>query len=148
MGTNTEKDKIFIQVKGIGFTFLCSKEMKQNFVSPALLSFFNLEKEQMYSFLENDIKEVNTKPIYDSLQPFLPDYVSTICTNNVFHYIGKQVARCMDNKLRVCKKFMFGFEHEGCTFTFPFLLDKSLDKPAILGRESLTHITKTVMKQK
>ena len=31
---------------------------------------------------------------------------------------------------------------------FTFLLDKNLDKVAILGRESLSYITKTVMKQK
>ena len=43
---------------------------------------------------------------------------------------------------------MLIFEHEGYTFFFPFLLDKNLDKPAILGRESLSYITKTVMKQK
>lgn len=88
------------------------------------------------------------KPAYDNLQPFLPDYVDFISTNDVFHYVGKKVGRCKDNKLRVCKVFMFGFEHEGCTFSFLFLLDKSLDKPAILGKESLNHITKTVMKHK
>ena len=85
----------------------------------------------MYSLSENNIGEVNTNPVYDNLQPFLPDYVDSISTNDVFHYVGKKVGRCKDNKLRA-----------------PFLLDKSLDKPAILGKESLNHITKTVMKHK
>ena len=102
----------------------------------------------MYSLPENNIGEVNTNPVYDNLQPFLPDYVDSISTNDVFHYVGKKVGRCNDNKLRVCKSFMLGFEHEGCTFSFPFLLDKSLDEPAILGRESFNRIIKTVMKQK
>ena len=102
----------------------------------------------MYSLPENNIREVNTNLVYDNLQPFLPDYVDSISTNDVFHYVGKKVGRCNDNKLRVCKVFIFEFEYEGCTFSFPFLLDKSLNKPAILGRESLNHITKTVMKHK
>ena len=122
--------------------------MKQNLISPAFLAFFNLGKGQMYSLSENNIREVNTKPAYDNLQPFLPEYVDSISTNDVFHYIGKKVGRCKDNKLRVCKAFMLGFEYEGCTFSFPFLLDKSLDEPAILGRESFNRIIKTVMKQK
>lgn len=145
---DTERYEIFIHVKGTGFTFLLDKRMKHNFISPAFLAFFNLEERQMYSLPENNIGEVNTNPVYDNLQPFLPDYVDSISTNDVFHYVGKKVGRCNDNKLRVCKSFMLGFEHEGCTFSFPFLLDKSLDESAILGRESFNRIIKTVMKQK
>ena len=148
MGMNTEKNEIFIQVKGIGFTFLIDKRMKHNLISPAFLAFFNLGEKQMYSLSENNIREVNTKPAYDNLKPFLPEYVDSISTNDVFHYVGKKVGRCRDNKLKVCKVFMLGFEYEGCTFSFPFLLDKSLDEPAILVKESLNHITKTVMKHK
>ena len=141
-------NEIFIQVKGIGFTFLIDKRMKHNLISPAFLAFFNLGEKQMYSLSENNIREVNTKPAYDNLQPFLPEYVDSISSNDVFHYVGKKVGRCRDNKLKVCKVFMLGFEYEGCTFSFPFLLDKSLDEPAILGRESFNRIIKTVMKQK
>lgn len=68
--------------------------------------------------------------------------------NNVFHYVGKKAGRCKDNKLRVCKVFMLEFEYEGCTFSFPFLLDKSLKTPAILGLESFNHIIRIVMKPK
>lgn len=143
-----EKDEIFIQIKGIGFTVLHDKRMKHNLISPAFLAFFNLGGRQMYSLPENNIREVNTELAYDNLQPFLPEYVDSISTNDVLHYVGKKVGRCEDNKLRVCKVFRLGFEHEGCTFSFPFLLDKSLDKPAILGNESLNHIIKTVMKHK
>uniref|UniRef100_A0AB33JEM1 Uncharacterized protein n=1 Tax=Prevotella sp. GTC17262 TaxID=3236797 RepID=A0AB33JEM1_9BACT len=141
-------NEIFIQIKGIGFTFLLDKRIKHNLISPTFLAFFNLGGRQMYSLPENNIGKVNTKPAYDNLLPFLPDYVDSISTNDVFHYVGKKVGRCKDNKLRVCKVFKFGFEHEECTFSFPFLLDKSLDKSAILGRESLNHIIKTVMKHK
>ena len=143
-----EKNEIFIQIKGIGFTFLLDRKMKHNLISPAFLAFFNLGGRQMYSLSESNIREVNTRPVYDNLQPFLPDYVGSISTNDVFHYVGKKVGRCKDNKLRVCKVFMLGFEHKECTFSFPFLLDKSLDEPAILGKESLNYIIKTVMKHK
>lgn len=138
-------EKIFVEIKGFGFTFLIDKRMKHNLISPAFLAFFNFGGRQMYSLSENNIGEVNTKPTYDNLKPFLPDYVDSISTNDVFYYTGKKVGRCKDNKLRVCKVFKFGFELEGCTFSFPFLLDKKLDKPAILGRKSLSYITKTVM---
>lgn len=148
MGMNTEKNEIFIQVKGIGFTFLLDKRMKHNLISPAFLAFFNLEERQMYSLPENNIGEVNTNPVYDNLQPFLPDYVDSISTNDVFHYVGKKVGRCKDNKLRVCKVFRLGFEHEGCTFSFPFILDKSLDVPAMLGREAFNRINKMLMSYK
>lgn len=141
-------EKIFVEIKGIGFTFLIDKRMKHNLISPAFLAFFNLGEKQMYSLSDNNIRDVNTKPAYDNLQPFLPEYADSINFNNVFHYVGKKVGRCKDNKLRICKVFMLEFEYEGYTFSFPFLLDKSLDKPAILGRESLNHITKTVMKHK
>lgn len=139
---------IFVQIKDLGFTFLLDKRMKHNLISPTFLAFFNLGERQMYSFPIDNIREMNTKPAYDNLQPFLPEYVDFININNVFHYVGKKVGRCKDNKLRVCKVFMLEFEYEGSTFSFPFLLDKSLNKPAILGRESLSHIIKTVIKQK
>lgn len=141
-------DEIFIEIKGIGFTFLIDKRIRHNLISPALLAFFNLRKGQMYSFSIDNIREVNTKPVYDSSLPFLSDYVNAISFGDVFHYVGKKVERCSDNKLRLCKVFMFGFEYEGCTFSFPFLLDKSLDKPALIGEESFNQIIKSVMKQK
>lgn len=141
-------NEIFIHIKGIGFTFLLDQRMKHNLISPAFLAFFNLRKRQMYSLPKNNMREVNTKPAYNHLQPFLPEYVDSISTHDVFHFVGKKVGRCKDNKLRICKVFRFGFECEGCTFSFPFLLDKSLDKSAILGKESLNHIIKTVMKHK
>lgn len=68
---NTEKDEIFIQAKGIGFTFLLDKRMKHNLISPAFLAFFNLGERQMYALPIDNIREVNTKPAYNNLQPFL-----------------------------------------------------------------------------
>lgn len=70
-------EKIFVEIKGIGFTFLIDKRMKHNLISPAFLAFFNLGEKQMYSLSENNIREVNTKPICGNLQPFLPEYVDS-----------------------------------------------------------------------
>lgn len=113
-------NEIFIHIKGIGFTFLLDKKMKHNLIGPAFLAFFNLRKRQTYSLPKNNMREVNTKPAYNHLQPFLPEYVDSISTNDVFHYVGKKVGRCKDNKLRICKVFRFGFEYEGYTFSFSF----------------------------
>lgn len=117
-------NEIFIQVKGVGFTFLLDKRMKHNLISPALLAFFNLG-------------EISS--------PFLSDYVDSVNFGEIFHYVGKKVGRCRDNKLRVCKVFMLGFEYEGYTFSFPFLLDNSLDEPAILGLKSYNKLTRLTL---
>lgn len=143
-----QNKKIFIHVKGVGFTILTNKRMKHNLISPAFMAFFNLGERQLYSPLENNIREVNTNPVYDKLQPFLPDYVNSISTKDMFHYVGKKIGICRNKRLRFYKVFLFKFEYEGHTFSFPFLLDKNLGVPAILGRESLNHIIETVMKQK
>lgn len=135
-----QNEEILIQVKGIGFTFLIDKRMKHNLISPALLAFFNLRKGQMYSLPIDNIREVNTKPTYNSSLPFLPDYVNAISFDDVFHYVGKKIGRCSDNKLRECKVFRLVFEYEECTFSFLFLLDKNLDKPALIGEESFKQI--------
>lgn len=146
---NTKQaNELFIQVKGVGFAALIDKRIKHNLISPAFLVFFNLGERRMYSLPMSNIGEVNTKPTYDHSQPFLPGYVNAISANDVFHYMGKKLGRCKDAKLRICKVFRLGFEHEGHTFSFPFMLDKSLDGAVLLGKEAINRITKTVMKQK
>lgn len=138
----------FIQVKGVGFAALTDKRIKHNFISPAFLAFFNLGERRMYSLPMSKIGEVNTRLTYDHSQPFLPDYVNAISANDVFHYVGKKLGRGKDDKLRICNVFKLEFEYEGCTFSFPFLLDKSLNEAVLLGKEAINRITKTVMKQK
>ena len=147
MTTRRDEVEIFIQISGVGFEFLVDKRMKHNLINPALLAFFNLGKKQKYLFSNNIITEVSTKPEYDKSNPFNPDYVNSINVDDLFHYIGKKLGRCRDNKLRICKVFMLEFEYEGCNFTFPFLLDNSLDIPAILGLDSYNKLIKTVMDQ-
>ena len=135
---NTERYEIFIQVKGTGFTFLLDKRMMHNFISPAFLAFFNLGEKRIYPSLNDKTGDVDAKSADDSIPPFLCEY--SISTEDIFRYIGKKVGRCKDNKLRTCKVFMLEFEYDGSAFSFPFLLDKSLVEPAILGGKSIDKI--------
>lgn len=64
--------------------------MKHNLIGPAFLAFFNLRKRQMYSLPKNNMREVNTKPAYNHLQPFLPEYVDSISTNDVVPLCGEE----------------------------------------------------------
>ena len=74
-------------------------------LSACILAFFNLGRKQTYSLIENNIGEVNTRPVYNNSQPFLPEYVDATNAADVFHYVGKKVSKCCDNRLRLCKVF-------------------------------------------
>ena len=142
-----ETNEIFIQIKGIGFTFLLDKRVKHNFISPAFLAFFKPMEKQVCSLPTNNIMEVDTK-LTDSYRlpfPFGDEY--NISFDNIFHYVGKKVGICIDNKLRMRKVFMLKFEYGGYTFSFPFFLEKSLNVPAILRPKSFNQMIEKVMKK-
>ena len=127
------KAKILIQVKDVGFTFLLDKRMKHNLISPTFLAFFKIGK-QRDSLLNNDIGEVNIKPEYNNSFPFLLSYVDSISLEDTFHYVGKKVVWCSDNKFRECKAVKFNFEYEGHPYSELFCIDKSVEEDyAILG---------------
>ena len=127
------KAKILIQVKDVGFTFLLDKRMKHNLISPTFLAFFKTDK-QKDSLLNNGIGEVNVKPKYNPSLPFLPAYVDSISLEDIFHYVGKKVVWCSDNKFRECKAVKLNFEYEGHPYSELFFVDKSVEEDyAILG---------------
>ena len=127
------KAKILIQVKDVGFTFLLDKRMKHILISPTFLAFFKIGK-QRDSLLNNDIGEVNIKPEYNNSFPFLLSYVDSISLEDTFHYVGKKVVWCSDNKFRECKAVKFNFEYEGHPYSELFFIDKSVEEDyAILG---------------
>ena len=127
------KAKIRIQVKGGCFTFLLDKRMKHNLISPTFLAFFKTDK-QRNSLLNNDIEAISTKPEYNSSLPFLPSYVNSISLEDTFHYVGKKVVWCSDNKFRECKAVKFNFEYEEHPYSELFFVDKSVEENyAILG---------------
>ena len=127
------KAKILIQVKDVGFTFLLDKRMKHNLISPTFLAFFKIDK-QRDSLLKNGIEAVSTKPEYNNSLPFLPAYVDSISLEDTFHYVGKKVIWCSDNKFRECKAVKLNFEYEGHPYSELFFVDKSAEEGyAILG---------------
>ena len=118
------KAKILIQVKDVGFTFLLDKRMKHNLISPTFLAFFKTDKQRDLLW-NNDIEAVSTKSEYNSSLPFLPSYVNSISLEDTFHYVGKKVVWCSDNKFRECK---------GHPYSELFFIDKSVEEDyAILG---------------
>ena len=128
-----DKRSLFIHIKGIGFTFLLDKRMKHNLISPTFLAFFKIGK-QRDSLLNNDIGEVNIKPEYNNSFPFLLSYVDSISLEDTFHYVGKKVVWCSDNKFRECKAVKFNFEYERHPYSELFFIDKSVEEDyAILG---------------
>ena len=127
------KAKILIQVKDVGFTFLLDKRMKHNLISPTFLAFFKTDKQRDLLW-NNDIEAVSTKSEYNSSLPFLPSYVNSISLEDTFHYVGKKVVWCSDNKFRECKAVKFNFEYEGHPYSELFFIDKSVEEDyAILG---------------
>ena len=128
-----ETNNIYVHVKGLGFTFLLDKRMKYNLISPIFLAFFKTDK-QRDSLLNNGIGAVSTKPEYNNSLPFLPAYVDSISLEDTFHYVGKKVVWCSDNKFRECKAVKLNFEYEGHPYSELFFIDKSIEENyAILG---------------
>ena len=77
---------------------------------------------------------LNTSCEYNSSLPFLPSYVNSISLEDTFHYVGKKVVWCSDNKFRECKAVKLNFEYEGHPYSELFFIDKSVEEDyAILG---------------
>ena len=84
--------------------------------------------------MNNDIEAVSTKPEYNNSLPFLPAYVDSISLKDIFHYVGKKIVWCSDNKFRECKAVKLNFEYEGHPYSELFFIDKSIEENyAILG---------------
>ena len=128
-----ETNNIYVHVKSLGFTFLLDKRMKHNLINPIFLAFFKTDK-QRDSLLNNGIGKVNVKPEYNNSLPFLSAYVDSISLEDTFHYVGKKVVWCSDNKFRECKAVKLNFEYEGHPYSELFFVDKSVEEDyAILG---------------
>lgn len=132
INNHKELNSIYVEIRGLGFTFLLDKRMKHNLISPTFLAFFKIDK-QRDSLLNNGIEAVSTKPEYNNSLPFLPAYVDSISLEDTFHYVGKKVIWCSDNKFRECKAVKLNFEYEGHPYSELFFVDKSLLGTAILS---------------
>ena len=132
---NTEKDKIFIQVKSIGFTFLLDKKMKHNLINPDFLNFFKEEypaTEEEYQANQMAVEKLMRES--EDAFPILPEHLKIYHFKGVYREVGHKVVKCSDNKLRRCKAIKFNFEYERHPYSELFFVDKSVEEDcAILG---------------
>ena len=126
-------EDVFITIQNVGFCFDLDKNIRHNLISPALLEFFNVK----------DIEKADTNALNDRSSQVLPDIFS-IRLEYPFRIVGKELGRCHDKMLRMCKIAKFDFVYEGCTFSFPFLIDNSLEKPALLSMDSFRKMARRV----
>lgn len=135
MDMNTEKDKIFIQVKSIGFTFLLDKKMKHNLINPDFLNFFKEEypaTEEEYQANQMAVEKLMRES--EDAFPILPEHLKIYHFKGVYREVGHKVVKCSDNKLRRCKAIKFNFEYERHPYSELFFVDKSVEEDcAILG---------------
>ena len=132
---------IFIQVRGLGFTFLLDNKMKHNLINPDFLSFFK-EKypptEEEYQANQMAVEKIMRES--GDAFPILPENLKQYFFKDVYKKAGCKVVRCSDNKLKQCKAVIFNFEYKGETYSELFFIDESLfSKPkinAILSKDS------------
>lgn len=120
-------NEIFIQVKGIGFTFLIDKKIKYSMISPTFLNFFK-EKypptEEEYQANQMAVEKI-MRESKDAF-PILPENLKQYFFKDVYKITGCKVVRCSNNKLRKCKSIIFNFEYNGKAYSELFYIDQSL----------------------
>lgn len=126
---------IFIQIRGLGFTFLLDNKMKHNLISPDFLNFFK-EKypatKEEYQANQMAVEKLMRES--EDTFPILPEHLKNYHFKGVYREVGYKVVKCSDNKLRRCKAIKFNFEHEGHPYSEIFYIDKSVEEDyAILG---------------
>ena len=130
---NIKMKKIFIQIKGAGFTFLLDSRLKYSLVNPTLLNLFK----EGYPPTEEEY-QANMKAVEEFMRQnpttfILPNHLKLYLFKDVYKEVGNKVVRCNDNKLRRCKAVKLNFEYEGQSYSELFYIDKELTVAAILG---------------
>lgn len=127
MTTRKDEIEVFIQVKGLGFTFLLDKRMKHNLINPVFLGFFKEEyptTDEEYQTNQMAVEKLMKES--EEAFPILPEHLKTYHFKGVYKKVGYKVVKCSDNKLRRCKAAIFNFEYEGHSYSDIFYIDKSL----------------------
>lgn len=135
MTIRKDEIEIFIQVKGLGFTFCFDNKMKHNLINSDFLNFFK-EKypatEEEYQANQVAINKLMRES--EDAFPILPDSLKIYHFKGVYRKVGHKVVKCSDNKLRRCKTIKFNFEYNGHLYSELFFVDKSVEGDyAILG---------------
>ena len=112
---------IFIQVKGMGFTFLIDTSSKYNLLAPCFADFFYEEYPSSRERMECD-DWVNPNPTQEESKQ-APLYLFT----DVFHRKGgiKKI-KCKDGINRGCEQVILKFEHDSKSYSELFYVDHSL----------------------
>lgn len=131
---NIMQRELFVKVKNVGFGFGVNAKRKRNYVHPTFLSFFNIAAKPCHMNTGDEMVPDNGIIHLENIEPM--DF------SEAFHYCGKQLALCHDNKLRKCRMYRITFEYESRVQALPFVVDKSLTVPGLLGKVAIESLMK------
>ena len=126
---STMQNEIYVEVRNVGFGFGVDAKRKRNYVHPTFLSFFNFAATPCHMNTSDEMVPDDGIIHLENIEPM--DF------SEAFHFCGKQLALCHDNKLRICRMYRITFECEGRVQTLPFVADKSLTVPGLLGKVAI-----------
>ena len=131
---STMQNEIYVEVRNVGFGFGVDAKRKRNYVHPAFLSFFNIAAMPCHMNTNDEMVPDDGIIHLENIEPM--DF------SEAFHFCGKQLALCHDNKLRKCCMYRITFECEGRVQTLPFVVDKSLTVSGLLGKVAIKSLMK------
>lgn len=122
-------NELYVEVQNFGFCFGVDVMRKRNYVHPAFLSFFNIEATPCHMNTSDEIVPDDGIIHLENIEP--------MNFSDAFHYCGKKLALCNNNKLRICRMYRITFECEDRIQTLLFVVDKSLTVPGLLGKSAM-----------
>ena len=131
---STMQNEIYVEVWNVGFGFGVDAKRKRNYVHPAFLSFFSFAAKPYHMNTSDEMVPDDGIIHLENIEPM--DF------SEAFHFCGKQLALCHDNKLRKCRMYRITFECEGRVQTLPFVVDKSLTVSGLLGKVAIKSLMK------
>ena len=128
------QNEIYVEVRNVGFGFGVDAKRKRNYVHPTFLSFFNFAATPCHMNTSDEMVPDDGIIHLENIEPM--DF------SEAFHFCGKQLALCHDNKLRICRMYRITFECEDKALTMPFVVDKSLTVLGLLGKVAIESLMK------
>ena len=128
------QNEMYVEMQNVGFGFGVDAKRKRNYVHPAFLSFFNFAATPCHMITSDNMVLDDGIIHLENIKPM--DF------SEAFHYCGKQLALCHDNKLRICRMYRITFECEDKALTMPFVVDKSMTGLGLLGKVAIESLMK------
>ena len=123
------RNELYVEVQNVGFGFGVDTKRKRNYVHPTFLFFFNFAATPCHMNTSDEMVPDDGIIHLENIEPM--DF------SEAFHFCGKQLALFHDNKLRKCRMYRITFECEGRVQALPFVVDKSLTIPGLLGKVAI-----------